>query len=103
MDVCDVWSVCASNVCISTCYTSAVHAHASCFIMYVHVSCCVSPLCVGPGWLMSIAYLDPGNLESDLQAGAYTGYQLIWVLFVSTCAGLVLQILAARLGIVTGQ
>ena len=33
----------------------------------------------GPGWLMSIAYLDPGNLESDLQAGAVAGYQLIWV------------------------
>jgi hypothetical protein len=57
----------------------------------------------GPGWLMSIAYLDPGNLESDLQAGAYTGYQLIWVLFWSTVLGLVLQILAARLGVVTGK
>jgi len=57
----------------------------------------------GPGWLMSIAYLDPGNLESDLQAGAYTGYQLIWVLFVSTIIGLMLQILAARLGVVTGR
>jgi natural resistance-associated macrophage protein len=57
----------------------------------------------GPGWLMSIAYLDPGNLESDLQAGAYTGYQLIWVLFWSTALGLLLQILAARLGVVTGK
>lgn len=57
----------------------------------------------GPGWLMSIAYLDPGNLESDLQAGAYTGYQLIWVLLWSTVLGLILQILAARLGIVTGK
>lgn len=46
---------------------------------------------------MSVAYLDPGNLESDLQAGAYAGYQLIWVLFASTAMGLVLQILAARL------
>jgi len=57
----------------------------------------------GPGWLMSIAYLDPGNLESDLQAGAYTGYQLIWVLFAATAMGLVLQIMAARLGVVTGK
>jgi len=56
----------------------------------------------GPGFLMSIAYLDPGNLESDLQAGAYTGYQLIWVLFWSTVIGLILQIMAARLGVVTG-
>ena len=58
---------------------------------------------IGPGWLMSIAYLDPGNLESDLQAGAYGGFDLIWVLFVATVVGLVLQILAARLGVVTGR
>lgn len=58
---------------------------------------------IGPGWLMSIAYLDPGNLESDLQAGAYGGFDLIWVLFVATFVGLILQILAARLGVVTGR
>ena len=64
----------------------------------------LSPLCgVGPGWLMSIAYLDPGNLESDLQAGAYTGYQLIWVLLLATVLGLFMQILAVRLGVVTGR
>lgn len=57
----------------------------------------------GPGWLMSIAYLDPGNLEADLQSGAYTGYQLLWMLFWATIAGLLLQILAARLGVVTGK
>lgn len=51
----------------------------------------------------SIAYVDPGNLESDLQAGAYVGYDLIWVLFLSTFLGLVLQILAAKLGVVTGK
>jgi NRAMP (natural resistance-associated macrophage protein)-like metal ion transporter len=52
---------------------------------------------------MSIAYLDPGNLEADLQSGAYTGYQLLWMLFWATIAGLLLQILAARLGVVTGK
>ncbi|KAF1315044.1 Metal ion transporter, partial [Globisporangium splendens] len=57
----------------------------------------------GPGWLMSIAYVDPGNLESDLQAGAYGGYQLIWVLFGATVMGFFLQVLAARLGVVTGK
>lgn len=57
----------------------------------------------GPGWLMSIAYVDPGNLESDLQAGAYAGYQLIWVLWWSTIMGFFLQLLAARLGVVTGK
>eukprot|EP00947_MAST-08B_sp_MAST-8B-sp1_P001139 g1139.t1 len=57
----------------------------------------------GPGFLMSLAYLDPGNLEADLQSGAYAGYQLLWMLFWATAAGLVLQILAARLGVVTGM
>jgi len=56
----------------------------------------------GPGWLMSMAYLDPGNLESDLQAGAYAGYHLLWVLFWATVMGLALQVLAARLGVTTG-
>ena len=35
----------------------------------------------GPAWLMSLAYLDPGNLEADLQMGSYWGYTLLWVLF----------------------
>ena len=52
---------------------------------------------------MSIAYLDPGNLESDLQAGAVAGYQLIWVLWWSTVLGWFIQTLAARLGVVTGK
>jgi natural resistance-associated macrophage protein len=52
---------------------------------------------------MSMAYLDPGNLTSDLQQGAYTQYQLIWVLWWSTIVGWVLQMLSARLGIVTGK
>jgi hypothetical protein len=57
----------------------------------------------GPGWLMSLAYLDPGNLESDLQQGAYTGYKIVWVLFWATFMGLILQEMSARLGIVTGR
>ena len=56
----------------------------------------------GPGWLMSLAYLDPGNLEGDLQQGAYTGLQLTWVLFWATVMGLILQEMSARLGLVTG-
>jgi len=56
----------------------------------------------GPGFLMSLAYLDPGNLESDLQQGAYTKYQLGWVLLWATALGLLLQEMAARLGVVTG-
>ncbi|XP_034143368.1 natural resistance-associated macrophage protein 2 isoform X2 [Esox lucius] len=57
----------------------------------------------GPGFLMSIAYLDPGNIESDLQSGAKAGFKLLWVLLVATIIGLLLQRLGARLGVVTGM
>uniref|UniRef100_A0A4W3GSN5 Solute carrier family 11 member 2 n=1 Tax=Callorhinchus milii TaxID=7868 RepID=A0A4W3GSN5_CALMI len=57
----------------------------------------------GPGFLMSIAYLDPGNIESDLQSGAVAGFKLLWVLLSATIIGLLLQRLAARLGVVTGM
>uniref|UniRef100_A0AAR2IMT7 Solute carrier family 11 member 2 n=1 Tax=Pygocentrus nattereri TaxID=42514 RepID=A0AAR2IMT7_PYGNA len=52
---------------------------------------------------MSIAFLDPGNIESDLDSGAIAGFQLLWVLLWSTVIGLLLQRLAARLGVVTGM
>ncbi|XP_070565731.1 natural resistance-associated macrophage protein 2-like [Ptychodera flava] len=57
----------------------------------------------GPGFLMSIAYLDPGNIESDLQSGFNAKFQLLWLLLLATCLGLLLQRLAARLGVVTGM
>lgn len=56
----------------------------------------------GPGFLMSIAYLDPGNIESDLQAGSVARFRLLWVLMSATFLGLLMQRLAARLGVVTG-
>lgn len=59
-------------------------------------------LFTGPGFLMSIAYLDPGNIESDIQAGAGAGYSLLWLLMWATVMGLVIQLLAARLGVATG-
>eukprot|EP00913_Durusdinium_trenchii_P000506 g463.t1 len=55
----------------------------------------------GPGWLMSIAYVDPGNLEADLQIGAQFGYKLLWALLASTTVGLGMQLVAARLGCAT--
>ncbi|KAI9478131.1 MAG: natural resistance associated macrophage protein [Benjaminiella poitrasii] len=58
---------------------------------------------MGPGWLMSIAYLDPGNLESDLQTGAVAGYSLLWLLFWAHVIGLFFQLLSARLGTITGK
>ncbi|CAH1112007.1 unnamed protein product [Psylliodes chrysocephalus] len=56
----------------------------------------------GPGFLMSIAYLDPGNIESDLQSGTVAEYRLLWVLLSATLLGLLMQRLSARLGVVTG-
>ena len=56
----------------------------------------------GPGFLMSIAYLDPGNVESDLQSGTVAQFRLLWVLMWATVLGLMMQRLAARLGTVTG-
>mmetsp|Transcript_10635 Transcript_10635/g.16667 ORF Transcript_10635/g.16667 Transcript_10635/m.16667 type:complete len:527 (+) Transcript_10635:534-2114(+) len=56
---------------------------------------------MGPGWMVSIAYLDPGNLETDLQGGAEFSYSLCWVLLWSSILGIVIQILSLRLGIVT--
>ncbi|KAK6938614.1 NRAMP family [Dillenia turbinata] len=57
----------------------------------------------GPGFLMSIAFLDPGNLEGDLQAGAIAGYSLLWLLMWATVMGLLIQLLSARVGVVTGK
>lgn len=60
-------------------------------------------LFTGPGFLMSIAFLDPGNLEGDLQSGAIAGYSLLWLLLWATAMGLLVQLLAARLGVATGR
>ncbi|XP_055946803.1 natural resistance-associated macrophage protein 2-like isoform X2 [Argiope bruennichi] len=57
----------------------------------------------GPGFLMSIAYLDPGNIEADLKAGTEAKYALLWILMWATILGLFIQRLAARLGAVTGE
>lgn len=58
---------------------------------------------LGPGFLMSVAFLDPGNLEGDLQAGAIAGYSLLWLLMWATFMGLVIQLLSLRLGVATGR
>jgi len=57
----------------------------------------------GPGWLMSLAYLDPGNLEADINQGAQTGYSLMWILLLASIIGLILQELSSRLAVVTGR
>lgn len=57
---------------------------------------------IGPAYLISVGYMDPGNWATDLQAGSQFGYRLIWVLLMSNLIALLLQSLSARLGIVRG-
>ncbi|XP_047182837.1 metal transporter Nramp5-like [Vigna umbellata] len=58
---------------------------------------------VGPGFLVSLAYLDPGNMETDLQAGANHKYELLWVILIGLVFALIIQSLAANLGVTTGK
>jgi manganese transport protein len=57
---------------------------------------------LGPAYLVSVGYMDPGNWATDLAGGSKFGYQLIWVLLMSNLIALLLQSLSARLGIVRG-
>ncbi|HQR01304.1 MAG TPA: Nramp family divalent metal transporter, partial [Ferruginibacter sp.] len=58
---------------------------------------------LGPAYLVSVGYMDPGNWATDLAGGSKFGYTLIWVLLMSNLMALLLQGLAARLGIVRGR
>jgi manganese transport protein len=58
---------------------------------------------LGPAYLISVGYMDPGNWATDLQGGSKFGYALIWVLLMSNLMALLLQGLSARLGIVRGR
>ncbi len=55
---------------------------------------------LGPGILVSVGYMDPGNWATDLKGGAMFGYSLLWVILASNLMAIVLQILCARMGIV---
>ncbi len=57
---------------------------------------------VGPAYLVSVGYMDPGNWATDIAGGSMFGYQLLWVLLMSNLIALLLQSLSARLGIVRG-
>src|SRR5437763_5936557 len=57
----------------------------------------------GPAYLVSVGYMDPGNWATDLAGGARFGYQLVWVLLMSNLMAVLLQTLAARLGVATGK
>ena len=54
---------------------------------------------IGPGLLISIAYLDPGNIAGDIEAGLQGKYSLLWILLLSTILGFFYQIYAINLGL----
>ncbi len=57
---------------------------------------------IGPAYLVSVGYMDPGNWATDIAGGSQFGYQLLWVLVMSNLMALLLQSLSARLGLVRG-
>jgi len=57
----------------------------------------------GPAIIASVAYMDPGNYATNIQAGAGYGYSLLWVVLLANLIAMLFQALSARLGIVTGK
>src|SRR5450631_3725801 len=60
-------------------------------------------LFAGPAVIVSIAYMDPGNFATNIQAGARYGYSLLWVVLLANLIAMLFQALSAKLGIVTGR
>lgn len=60
-------------------------------------------LFMGPAVIASVAYMDPGNYATNIQAGAGYGYTLLWVVLMANMIAMLFQALSARLGIVTGK
>jgi manganese transport protein len=58
---------------------------------------------LGPAFIASIAYIDPGNFATNIQAGASFGYLLLWVIVASNLMAMLIQMLSAKLGIATGH
>ena len=58
---------------------------------------------VGPAILVSVGYMDPGNWGTDLQAGAQFKYSLLWVVGLASLMAIFMQVISARLGVVTGK
>ncbi|MCF6093706.1 Nramp family divalent metal transporter [Microaerobacter geothermalis] len=58
---------------------------------------------IGPAYLVSVGYIDPGNWATNIEGGASFGYKLLWVLLLSNLMAILLQVLSAKLGIATGK
>src|SRR5215475_12921179 len=57
----------------------------------------------GPGFVVAVGYMDPGNWATDLAGGAQFGYTLLSVILISNFMAMILQYLALKLGVVTGR
>jgi hypothetical protein len=55
------------------------------------------PFTIGPGVLISVGYIDPGNWATDIEGGSVYEYKLIWVLFISNFIAILLQTLAGNI------
>ncbi len=58
---------------------------------------------LGPAFIASVAYIDPGNFATNIQGGAQFGYLLVWVIVASNLMAMLIQTLSAKLGIATGR
>jgi manganese transport protein len=58
---------------------------------------------LGPAFIASIAYIDPGNFATNIASGAQFGYMLLWVVLAANLIGMVVQTQSAKLGIATGK
>lgn len=58
---------------------------------------------LGPAFVVSVAYIDPGNFATNISGGSKFGYSLIWVILISNLIAIFLQIMSAKLGIATGH
>lgn len=92
---------------------SAVGGHSALSLEGLHSSVPVPPpaagfwaqwrVFVGPALLVSVGYMDPGNWGTDLSAGARYRYGLLWVVALASAMAIVMQVVAARLGVATGK
>jgi manganese transport protein len=60
-------------------------------------------LLLGPAFVASVAYVDPGNFATNIQAGSELGYRLVWVVVAASLSAVVIQTQSAKLGLVTGR
>ncbi|MFG1711260.1 Nramp family divalent metal transporter [Nonomuraea sp. M3C6] len=58
---------------------------------------------LGPAFVASVAYIDPGNSASNFAAGAQYGYRIVWVLMAANVMAMFVQYSSAKIGIATGQ